>query len=94
MAAVSVQEAVAPCHRQIAVDQESIARMELLGELLALRVGIGADRQDLDALVTELGQDGSKTLELGDAEGSPVAAIEDQDDRRPLAERREAHGRS
>jgi hypothetical protein len=86
VAAMGVEQAVALRHRQVAIREESVARAQLLGQLLALLVRIGTDRQDLDAFVTELGQDGSKTLELRDAERSPVAAVEDEHDGRALAE--------
>src|SRR5207249_11193853 len=89
VAAACVDETVAPRHREVAIGQEPVARAKPLGELLALLVRIGADHENLNALVTQLGQHSSKSLELGDAEGSPGAAVEDDDDRRTVAKGRE-----
>jgi hypothetical protein len=52
---MGVEEAVALRHREVTIGEEAVPRAELLGQLLAPLVRIGADRQDLDALVAELG---------------------------------------
>src|SRR5262249_45858934 len=87
--AAGMDEPVAARYRQVAIGKKAIARAELHGERLAPLVRVGTNRQNLYALVAQLGENGSKTLELADAEGSPVAAIEDEDDRPLITERGE-----
>src|SRR5438876_489029 len=61
------------------------------GELLAALVGIGTDGENLRTARLQLVGDGSKTLELSNAERSPVPAVEDEHDRFPAAIVRQAH---
>jgi hypothetical protein len=75
-----MQHTEATRHRQIRIRQKSVADPQALGKQLAAFVRIRADREDLGPGRFELVRDGSKTLELGGAERSPVAAIEDEDD--------------
>lgn len=77
-AAVGVHEAIAARDRQVAIGDEAIIQLQPVRQALALRIVIGGDGDDLDPGTLRVGQRGSKTLELGDAERSPVAAIEDQ----------------
>jgi hypothetical protein len=86
-----MDEPVAARDRQVAIGEKAIARAELHGQRLAPLVRVGTDRQNLYAFVAQLGENGSKTLELADAEGSPVAAIEDEDDRPLVTECGELH---
>jgi hypothetical protein len=78
-------------HGKIGVGEEAVARLEAPGEILAARVRIRADREDLRTGGFQITGRGSKTLELGGAERSPVAAIEHEHDGLAPAVVRETH---
>ena len=91
LAAPLMDEAEPPGHREIGVREEAILDAQPVGELLAPLVGIRADREDLGTRRLQLVRDGPKTLELRNAERSPVTAIEDKDDRLLAAVVGQAH---
>jgi hypothetical protein len=74
--AARVHETEPARDREIGVREESIVDVEAIGELLAPLVRIRAQREHLDAGGLQITRESSKALELGCAEGSPVAAIE------------------
>jgi len=80
-----VEQPEPPGDLQIGVGQEPVVDVEAPRQLLATLVRIGTDREDLGPGRFELVRDGSKTLELACAERSPVAAIEDENDRLAIA---------
>jgi len=80
-ASAPVNQAVPARHREVRVRDEAIVDAQTVGQSLALRVLIGRHGKHFDARALGLGQLGSKTLELGHAERSPVATVENEEDR-------------
>ena len=84
--AVRVKNAVAVDHfvifvfeqRKIELAVEALAQH--LAEFFRFLVVVDANREDLDFIFLRLGQQTFQLPELFDAEGSPVAAVENQDD--------------
>ena len=70
--------------RKVELAVETLA--EHLAEFSRLLVSIGADREDLDSLLLLLSQQTFQLPELFYAEGSPVAAVENQNHGFPASE--------
>jgi hypothetical protein len=77
---LGVDDAPRTDRRQILVGQERKSDPLLLGVLREVVRRVRADRPDLGAARGELLQVGLQLAELRTTEGSPEAAIEDQDD--------------
>jgi|HubBroStandDraft_5_1064220.scaffolds.fasta_scaffold04902_3 hypothetical protein len=76
-----MQHAVLPDHLGVWIGEEREAISPRLAELLRLGGRIHADRDNLDAPVMELAQVLLEPPQLGVAERSPIAAIEDHHNR-------------
>ena len=77
-AGLRMQHAVLPDHLRGWIGEEREAISPGLAEFLRLGGRIHADRDNLDAPVMELAQVLFETPQLGVAERSPIAAVEDQ----------------
>ncbi len=73
-----MHEAIARDDLRVFVAEKRERNRELALEPRRVLLRVGADRQNLDAGVLELSGMARQTGKLGSAEGSPEAAIEDE----------------